>query len=71
MLATSRALAISRTNGMLYGVRVLGTSGVVTGENPDFVFSLSTPAVTSARFELVSFGDVSNKTGVQIDKADI
>jgi hypothetical protein len=59
------------TNGMLYGVRVLGTSGVVTGENPDFVFSSSTPAVTSARFELVSFGDVSNKTGVQIDKADI
>jgi hypothetical protein len=44
---------------------------VVTGENPEFVFSSAAPAVTSARFELVSFGDVSNKTGVQIQDESI
>lgn len=54
------------TNGLLYGVRVRANGVVVTGENKDFVFSSAAPAVTSGRFEVVPFGDVSNKTGVQI-----
>jgi hypothetical protein len=54
------------TNGKLYGLRVKANGAVVTGENKDFVFSSTAPAVTSARFELVDFGDVSNKTGVQV-----
>ena len=54
------------TSGNLYGVRVRLNGGVVTGENPDFVFGSAAPAVTTARFELVSLGDVSGKTGVQI-----
>jgi hypothetical protein len=59
------------TNGNFYGVRVRVNGAVVTGENKDFVFSSSAPAVTSARFELVNFGDVSNKTGVQIQDDSI
>jgi hypothetical protein len=59
------------TNGNFYGVRVRLNGAVVTGENPEFVFSSAAPAVTSARFELVSFGDVSNKTGVQIQDESI
>jgi hypothetical protein len=54
------------TNGNFYGVRVRVNGAVVTGENKDFVFSSTAPAITSARFELVNFGDVSNKTGAQI-----
>ncbi|MGH6841377.1 MAG: phytase, partial [Methylocella sp.] len=58
-------------NGNFYGVRVRVNGAVVTGENKDFVFSSAAPAVTSARFELVSFGDVSGKTGVQIQDDSI
>jgi hypothetical protein len=54
------------SNGAFYGVRVVAAGGIVTGENKDFVFSSAAPAVTSARFEFHSFGNVSNKTGVQI-----
>ena len=59
------------TNGNLYGVRVRLNGGVVTGENPEFVFGSAAPAVTTARFELVSLGDVSGKTGVQIQDESI
>ena len=59
------------TNGSLYGVRVRLNGGVVTGENPEFVFGQAAPAVTTARFELVSLGDVSGKTGVQIQDESI
>lgn len=38
---------------------------IVSGENKDFVFSNTAPAVTTARFELVNLGDVSRKSGVQ------
>ena len=54
------------TNGSFHGVRVKVNGVVVPGEDKDFVFSSSAPAITSARFELVNFGDVSNKTGQQI-----
>lgn len=54
------------TNGKLYGLRVKVNGAVVTGENKEFVFSAAAPAVTTARFELVDFGDVSGKTGVQL-----
>jgi hypothetical protein len=59
------------TNGNLYGVRVKVNGTVVTGENKDFVFSSVAPAVTSARFELHNFGDVSGKTGVQLQDESI
>lgn len=59
------------TNGNLYGVRVKANGAVVTGENKDFVFGSGPAAVTSARFELVSLGDVSGKTGVQIEDESI
>lgn len=59
------------TNGKLYGVRVKVNGAVVTGENKDFVFASAAPAVTSARFELVDLGDVSGKTGVQIQDESI
>ena len=58
------------TNGYLYGVRVLDKGTVVTGENKDFVFG-SSALVTSARFELHNFFDVSGMTGVQIQDAAI
>lgn len=59
-------------NGNLFGIRVRTSAGaVVTGENKDYVFASSAPAVTSARFEAVDLGDVSNKTGVQIEDASI
>jgi hypothetical protein len=58
------------TNGYLYGVRVLDKGTVVTGENKDFVFG-STALVTSARFELHNFFDVSGMTGVEIQDAAI
>lgn len=58
-------------NGNLYGVRVKVNGAVVTGESPEFVFGSTAPAITSARFELVSFGDVSNKTGVQLQNEAI
>lgn len=59
-------------NGNLFGIRVRTSAGaVVTGENRDHVFASSAPAVTSARFEVVDLGDVSNKTGVQIEDASI
>lgn len=56
------------TNGNFYGVRIRNpaTGAVVSGENKDFVFGAAAPALKSARFELVNFGDVSGKTGVQI-----
>jgi hypothetical protein len=59
------------TNGTLYGMRVKVKGQVVTGENTDFVFSSASPAVTKARFEFVGFGDVSNKTGAEIEDATI
>lgn len=59
------------TNGNLYGVRVWLNGAVVTGESPEFVFGSAAPAVTSARFELIPFGDVSNKTGVQLQNESI
>lgn len=59
------------TNGKLYGVRVKVNGAVVTGEDKDFVFASAAPAVTSARFELVDLGDVSGKTGVQIEDDSI
>jgi hypothetical protein len=58
-------------NGNLYGVRVKANGAVVTGENKDFVFGSGPAAVTSARFELVNLGDVSGKTGVQIEDDSI
>jgi hypothetical protein len=59
------------TNGSFFGVRVRTPAGVVTGENKDFVFSSFAPAIANARFETVNFGDVSNKTGVQIEDESI
>lgn len=59
------------TNGNFYGMRVVLKGQVVKGENKDFVFASAAPAVTSARFEVVNFGDVSNKTGVQIQDSAI
>lgn len=61
------------TNGNLVGIRVRNatTGAVVTGENKDFVFGSSAPTVTSARFETVNLGDVSHKTGVQIEDESI
>lgn len=53
-------------NGRFFGLRVRVNGVAVAGENKDFVFSGSAPAITSARFEAVNFGDVSNRTGVQI-----
>lgn len=55
------------TNGSLYGLRVTVNGAGVVGERKDSVFgSQGTPAITSARFELVDLGDVSGKTGVEI-----
>ena len=54
------------TNGNFYGLKVRVNGSIVTGENPDFVFNSVAPAVTSARFEFYNFGNVANKTGVQI-----
>jgi hypothetical protein len=54
------------TNGKLFGLRVKMDGKIVTGENKEFVFSSAAPAVTKARFEFVDFGDVSNKTGLQL-----
>lgn len=54
------------TNGNFFGIRVKVNGSVVAGENKDFVFAAAAPAVTSGRFETVNFGDVTNKTGVQI-----
>ena len=59
------------TNGSLYGVRVKVGNTVVTGENAQFVFSSAAPAVTSARFELANLGDVSGKTGAQMQDDSI
>jgi hypothetical protein len=59
------------TNGNLYGVQVKLNGAVVTGEDKDFVFSSVAPAVTSARFELVNLGNVSGKTGVEIQDDSI
>jgi hypothetical protein len=53
------------TNGKLYGLRVKVDGKAVTGESRDLVFGTTAP-VTSARFEFVDFGDVSSKTGVQL-----
>ncbi|MBO0763188.1 MAG: phytase [Hyphomicrobiaceae bacterium] len=55
------------TNGKLFGLRVKVGGAVVTGENLDFVFSSTAPAVTSAQAEFVDLGDVSGKTGQQIE----
>jgi hypothetical protein len=52
-------------NGSLYGVKVKVDGAVVTGESVPYVFG-SSSLVTSARFELHNFGDVSGKTGVQL-----
>jgi hypothetical protein len=58
------------SSGALFGLRVkLPTGAIVPGENTDFVFNGVSPAITTARFEAVSLGDVSNKTGVQIQDA--
>jgi hypothetical protein len=54
------------TNGKLYGVRVKVGSRTVTGEHPQFVFNTSGAPRTIARFEMHDLGDVSNKTGVQL-----
>lgn len=54
------------TNGNLFGLRVRASNGtVVASENASFVFSSAAPAVNTASFELVNFGDVSAKTGNQ------
>jgi hypothetical protein len=59
------------SNGNLFGIRVRTPNGtVVTGEDKDFVFGTSAPAITTGRFEPVNYGDVTNRTGVQIQDAD-
>jgi len=58
------------TNGNFYGVRVVANGSIVTGEDKDFVLGSVAP-VTSGRFELHNFGDVSGMTGVQIQNAAI
>jgi hypothetical protein len=55
------------TNGNLFGLRVKVNGAVVTGENLNFVFSSAAPAVTSAQAEFVNLGDVSAKSGQQIE----
>jgi hypothetical protein len=55
------------TNGKLFGLRVKVGGVVVTGENLDFVFSSAEPAVTTAQAEFVDLGDVSSKSGQQIE----
>ncbi|MFA5951909.1 MAG: phytase [Hyphomicrobium sp.] len=59
------------TNGNLYGIRVRVNDAVVPFENPNNVFSTSAPAVTSGRFEAVNLGDVSNRTGNQLQLDDV
>lgn len=58
------------SNGILYGIRVRTPNGVVLGEDKDFVFGTSAPAITTARFEAVSYGDVTNRSGVEIQDMD-
>ena len=58
------------TSGNFYGVRVVADGAIVTGEDKDFVLGSAVP-VTSGRFELHNFGDVSGMTGVQIQNAAI
>lgn len=53
--------------GRLYGVRVEAKGRIVAGESKDIVFGMpGVPAITSARFALADLGDVSGKTGAQI-----
>ena len=58
------------TNGNFYGVRVIVGGSPVTGEDPVNVLGTVGP-VTSGRFELHNFGNVSGMTGVQIQTASI
>jgi hypothetical protein len=60
------------TNGNLYGMRVKRPDGsVVVGESPDFVLGTAAPAITSGTVEFVNFGDVSSKTGTELEQAAI
>jgi len=59
------------TNGNLYGIRVRVNGAVVPFENPANALSASAPAVTSGRFEVVNLGDVSSKTGNQLQLDDV
>ncbi|MGJ0506239.1 MAG: phytase [Methylocystis sp.] len=53
--------------GNLFGVRVRLPNGTpVAAEHKDYVFGTAAPAITTARFEPVSLGDVSAKSGVDI-----
>ena len=53
--------------GNLFGLRIVLPGGTkVAAENKDYVFGTAAPAITTARFEPVSLGDVSGKTGVEI-----
>lgn len=59
-------------NGNLYGMRVRRADGsVVIGESPDFVFGTAAPAIDTGAVEFVNFGDVSNKTGTQLEQEAI
>jgi hypothetical protein len=61
------------TNGRFYGVQVKVANTVVTGEDKTNVFGSTSP-VTEARFGLVKLGDngdVSGKTGVEIEEEAI
>lgn len=60
------------TNGNLYGIRVrVRGQGIVAAENKDFVFGLSAPAVTTARFETVNHGNLTRRTGADLEDASI
>lgn len=58
------------SNGSLFGLRVRTAAGIVAGENKDFVFSTTAPAITTGRFEPVNYGNVTNLTGVEIQDLD-
>jgi hypothetical protein len=58
-------------SGRFYGVRVVANGAPVPGEHKDLVFATGTAGLSTAGFELVDFGDVSGKTGAEIEDDSI
>jgi len=59
-------------NGVLLGIRVEVNGKPVIGEDKDYVFgSSSTGRITRARFEMHDFGDVSGRSGNDLQAASI
>lgn len=60
------------TNGNLFGIRVrVRNQGIVAAENKDFVFASAAPTVTSARFEAINHGNLTHRTGADLEDAAI